>query len=991
MQTRRRAGVWPQNLTLYRLTPPHTPPHPLTSLSTYLKHLPVIAKRLDAPLAAVRSRLAGALGSSSPPPPPLDRALTVRELQSAYVYGAVMVKKARDLVRPYVAPHAVDDAARVTWALFVSSKHALLPPFPDLVTGFALLVACAAWVIGALPDPDLAAPSALPRAAAADADAADRAPFDVSSALIATHRVPPADAARLADALTACARQVLGGVLAFDAAAPHPRGWRVPEPRAPGGVKAAALPPIITALDATFATAPGVCIDERAFLEEPPPPLPATRPAVGDASPPPAAPSGTPRAPPPISAASRLATPPSLSRCSVRSPAASTPHAPFLSPAAGTPRAAPLRAAPSPLRTPASPLRLLPGAGNVTPGGCGGAFGNAYALGTPGRLLAPPLPRGGVSGLPPPTPVSDALASLAWLRDAAAGGEETPETLVAALTAAGADAAAVVARARAGAAAVFDDATPPTAAPAAAAAAAVQADRRREAVGLYLRTLDTVLASETARLTSSGGNGTAATQPTTPPPRAVSALARAQRFHAVLFALACEAVVAAYRCATLPFPAVLDALALPAFDAVKGVDAFLRANVAAPRGVKRHIYALEERCLESVAWAAGSPLYTLLAAAEGSGEDNNDAVAGASPALSPASTPSKRKATASDADTPDGTPSKRAAAVSDADGTPVKQPASDDATTTQTATPAAKPALDAASSPASPATASLAGLLATPAAPAATATAAAAAAPPPPPPAAAAAIVASFLTRVERLVTLRAVDLLDWLDWGGGAASPAADRSAAAARVTSLLRWCVHEGTPLFHGRHVDQIMLCAVYGVCKVSRAAPTFRDVVAAYRRAPHARPDVFRAVPLDPLPTVGASTPHPTPRRTGDIIQFYNTVFVPAAREQLLALGAGAAPPAPPAPRAPPPPAWRPAVATAQPLVVVSPMAPAPAAVAPAAPPLVFGVTPLRGGSSVADVNAALGAAAAADAPAPGEEAAAASALRGLVAAAATSSGA
>ena len=148
------------------------------------------------------------------------------------------------------------------------------------------------------------------------------------------------------------------------------------------------------------------------------------------------------------------------------------------------------------------------------------------------------------------------------------------------------------------------------------------------------------------------------------------------------------------------------------------------------------------------------------------------------------------------------------------------------------------------------------------------------------------------------------MDLLDWLDWGSGAASPAADRSAAAARVTSLLRWCVHEGTPLFHGRHVDQIMLCAVYGVCKVASAAPTFRDVVAAYRRAPHARPDVFRAVPLDPLPTAGgaASAANPTPpRRTGDIIQFYNTVFVPAAREQLLALGAGAAPPAPPAPRA------------------------------------------------------------------------------------------
>ena len=938
---RRRRPRW---APFFRRVAPLNPSPSFFSLTTFLKELPVLAKRLDPLLAALRPARAA----------PLDRALRVRELQSAYVYGTVLAKKARDMLRPLLAPGSVsaDAAPRLAWALFASAKAATLPPHPDLVTAFALLVASVAWVLAHVPAADLA-PGAEGVLQAADPSSPSP---DLAAALASLHRVPRDQVDPLTAALDAHARAVLGG--GSGGAARDARGW------GPGGRVAgllsdpAATATALAALDAAYDAAHGASseIDERPLLDaaaaagaRAPPRTPRAAPVTARS---PAPPSLFGASPPPKShLASRLATPPTLSRCALASPA--------------SPAATPLRtagpAAPSPLRTPgaapASPFRLLPGA--TSTGG--------YALGTPGGLLARGPPAAGAS-----TPVSDTLACLAWLRDAARDDDDVEAALTVAVAGSGADPASLAAAARAGAARVFG--------PGAGALPAAQADRQREAVALYARTLDAVLAAEEARA------GVAAAAP--------PALARSPRFHAVLLALACECVVAAYRTATLPFPAVLEALALPPFDACKGVDAFVRAHPAMPREVRRHLFGLEERCLEAVAWAPGSPLYVLLAAGAGPAPGDASPVSPAgtpssTPAGTPASTPSKRKAGGEAGDTP----SKRAAAG----GAP---------STPSAPAPTAAPAggLSALLSPAPPASAT--------------------AAPHPTPPAAFGppesaragpgattaarrrAVAAAFLARAERLAALRAADLCDWLDLAppGGAGL---DRATCAARVATLLHHCVWSATALFYGRHVDQVMLCALYGVCKVARARPTFRDIIAAYRRAPHARPDVFRCVAIELAPDL-------TPLRTGDIIEFYNSVFVGAARGALLALGSGRLPLLPaPARRAAsagaPPPAPPPS-----PGVWVSPMAaPPPAAPRGAGPgslELVFGAPAgaasaalaARGSSGSGASGSGVGAASSSGGAPPRaapprspraarrDEAAAAAALRGLVAAAPAATG-
>ena len=56
-----------------------------------------------------------------------------------------------------------------------------------------------------------------------------------------------------------------------------------------------------------------------------------------------------------------------------------------------------------------------------------------------------------------------------------------------------------------------------------------------------------------------------------------------------------------------------------------------------------------------------------------------------------------------------------------------------------------------------------------------------------------------------------------------------------------VLKQCRH----LLSGRHIDQIVMCTVYGVCKVNQRSVTFRHIIEQYKRQPKASPKVFREV--------------------------------------------------------------------------------------------------------------------------------------------------
>jgi hypothetical protein len=70
----------------------------------------------------------------------------------------------------------------------------------------------------------------------------------------------------------------------------------------------------------------------------------------------------------------------------------------------------------------------------------------------------------------------------------------------------------------------------------------------------------------------------------------------------------------------------------------------------------------------------------------------------------------------------------------------------------------------------------------------------------------------------------------------------------------------------LMRDRHIDQIIMCAIYGVCKVQQRTVTFRAIIEQYRRFAHATSSVFRDVLLV------------ADGERADIIQFYNRVFIP-----------------------------------------------------------------------------------------------------------------
>jgi len=79
----------------------------------------------------------------------------------------------------------------------------------------------------------------------------------------------------------------------------------------------------------------------------------------------------------------------------------------------------------------------------------------------------------------------------------------------------------------------------------------------------------------------------------------------------------------------------------------------------------------------------------------------------------------------------------------------------------------------------------------------------------------------------------------------------------------------------LLLGRHLDQLISCAIYGVCKVNGIQVTFRDILLKYRQQhPQAFSSIFRQVRMK-----SADDP------PMDIICFYNLIFIPAMKERIM----------------------------------------------------------------------------------------------------------
>uniref|UniRef100_A0A6B2KYG1 Retinoblastoma-associated protein A-box domain-containing protein n=1 Tax=Arcella intermedia TaxID=1963864 RepID=A0A6B2KYG1_9EUKA len=122
-----------------------------------------------------------------------------------------------------------------------------------------------------------------------------------------------------------------------------------------------------------------------------------------------------------------------------------------------------------------------------------------------------------------------------------------------------------------------------------------------------------------------------------------------------------------------------------------------------------------------------------------------------------------------------------------------------------------------------------------------------------------------FLRRVAHLASLRINELADSL------ASEGTKLTLPLVHHIEYVFNYVLTQTELIQDRHIDQIMMCVLYGVCKVNGIKVTFKQIVDKYSLQPQAVSQTYRAAKLNG-------------EEKGDIIKFYNEVFLNAVESFL-----------------------------------------------------------------------------------------------------------
>lgn len=133
-----------------------------------------------------------------------------------------------------------------------------------------------------------------------------------------------------------------------------------------------------------------------------------------------------------------------------------------------------------------------------------------------------------------------------------------------------------------------------------------------------------------------------------------------------------------------------------------------------------------------------------------------------------------------------------------------------------------------------------------------------------------------FFRKIYNLVTLRIRNLAEKLDL-----SP-----EILQKIWTVFEHLMTNHVHLFHDRHIDQIMISSTYLIVKAENMHITFRQIIECYRQQPQVQNKqyIYRNVPLEtrPLPQTlmcaCKGKVSETASERGDIIKFYNSVFVP-----------------------------------------------------------------------------------------------------------------
>lgn len=580
------------------------------------------------------------------------------------------------------------------------------------------------------------------------------------------------------------------------------------------------------------------------------------------------------------------------------------------------------------MAAPSQPLQQLP---------LGGMLVGLAGLHSPLPIMNLTAAAGG----PPSTPLTELLGAAAWLRGITSNLAAEPTAVVqrhllAMPAAAGATppAALLSRRVREMVAAVIpDDHTPSSSllSPFPLLQPSLAAERRTEAVKLYYYSLDSIVAAED----KAGGQA------------AVAALLASTKFHRGLVACCVEVVAACYRMVSCAFPKVLDGLRLKAFDLSKMIHSFVRSVATLPRDLKRHLFLIEEKIIESLAWEAGSSLYHLiLHSQEHQQQQQQQQAAQQQLQLAAAATGALPQSQAQQASQLQQAPSLQAHASltqpsasqdggssNSGEGRPSQAPETQEQPGVATQQSKAQDTpLGEGAGPMDTeqlATQQSQTSMLPPPLPAATSTASGQPAPPahvPPPspkrgqaaafsemmspakrargaegsamatqpfseplpqavgalpgeaggalPGGQAGVLHEFLRKVLKLSSFRLTVLCEHFDF-----SPL-DKADVVAKVYSTIEHAVYHQTHLFYNRHIDQVMLSALYGYCKVHKLHQvSFREIIASYRKQPQSQQPVFRSVIIE------QTNPGLQVTQRADIIAFYNQAFVPSMKAFLL----------------------------------------------------------------------------------------------------------
>lgn len=99
--------------------------------------------------------------------------------------------------------------------------------------------------------------------------------------------------------------------------------------------------------------------------------------------------------------------------------------------------------------------------------------------------------------------------------------------------------------------------------------------------------------------------------------------------------------------------------------------------------------------------------------------------------------------------------------------------------------------------------------------------------------------VNDFFRKVLRLAAVRLLEMGNHLQVTAS--------ETVTQQVVSALRFALYERTSLFYNRHLDQVLMCTVYGVCKVNRLPLSFRELTVYYTRHVQGQRKVYTTIVL------------------------------------------------------------------------------------------------------------------------------------------------